>query len=64
MYLFVRFRFVYTKLLAILGKARKPTEALQVFNLMRVIIPSEFCAFNVKVSPYILLDESLILNRA
>ncbi|XP_022843783.1 pentatricopeptide repeat-containing protein At5g67570, chloroplastic [Olea europaea var. sylvestris] len=28
-------RFVYTKLLAILGKARKPTEALQVFNLMR-----------------------------
>ncbi|KAL2499587.1 Pentatricopeptide repeat-containing protein [Abeliophyllum distichum] len=28
-------RFVYTKLLAILGKARKPSEALQVFNLMR-----------------------------
>ncbi|PIA44162.1 hypothetical protein AQUCO_01700047v1 [Aquilegia coerulea] len=28
-------RFVYTKLLAVLGKARKPTEALHIFNLMR-----------------------------
>ncbi|KAH0700415.1 pentatricopeptide repeat-containing protein At5g67570, chloroplastic [Solanum tuberosum] len=28
-------RFVYTKLLAVLGKARRPHEALQVFNLMR-----------------------------
>lgn len=28
-------RFVYTKLLAVLGKARRPREALQVFNLMR-----------------------------
>ncbi|XP_061365583.1 pentatricopeptide repeat-containing protein At5g67570, chloroplastic [Gastrolobium bilobum] len=28
-------RFVYTKLLAVLGKARKPKEALQIFNLMR-----------------------------
>ncbi|CAJ2635266.1 unnamed protein product [Trifolium pratense] len=28
-------RFVYTKLLAVLGKARRPTEALQIFNLMR-----------------------------
>ncbi|KAJ7952750.1 Pentatricopeptide repeat [Quillaja saponaria] len=28
-------RFVYTKLLAVLGKARRPKEALQVFNLMR-----------------------------
>ncbi|EYU44500.1 hypothetical protein MIMGU_mgv1a002053mg [Erythranthe guttata] len=28
-------RFVYTKLLAVLGRARKPREALQVFNLMR-----------------------------
>ncbi|CAJ2635264.1 unnamed protein product [Trifolium pratense] len=27
--------FVYTKLLAVLGKARRPTEALQIFNLMR-----------------------------
>ncbi|RZC62778.1 hypothetical protein C5167_024553 [Papaver somniferum] len=28
-------RFVYTKLLSVLGKARRPNEALQVFNLMR-----------------------------
>ncbi|XP_028772775.1 pentatricopeptide repeat-containing protein At5g67570, chloroplastic [Neltuma alba] len=28
-------RFVYTKLLAVLGRARRPKEALQVFNLMR-----------------------------
>ncbi|PON66774.1 Tetratricopeptide-like helical domain containing protein [Parasponia andersonii] len=28
-------RFVYTKLLAILGKARRPEDALNVFNLMR-----------------------------
>ncbi|OVA09385.1 Pentatricopeptide repeat [Macleaya cordata] len=28
-------RFVYTKLLAVLGKARRPNEALQIFNLMR-----------------------------
>ncbi|XP_062080581.1 pentatricopeptide repeat-containing protein At5g67570, chloroplastic-like [Humulus lupulus] len=28
-------RFVYTKLMAILGKARKPDHALNVFNLMR-----------------------------
>lgn len=28
-------RFVYTKLLAVLGKSRRPCEALQVFNLMR-----------------------------
>ncbi|CAN4083032.1 unnamed protein product [Withania somnifera] len=28
-------RFVYTELLAVLGKARRPREALQVFNLMR-----------------------------
>ncbi|KAL4019961.1 hypothetical protein IC575_018724 [Cucumis melo] len=28
-------RFVYTKLLAVLGMARKPQEALQIFNLMR-----------------------------
>ncbi|KAL0332347.1 UNVERIFIED_CONTAM: Pentatricopeptide repeat-containing protein, chloroplastic [Sesamum calycinum] len=28
-------RFVYTKLLAVLGRARRPREALQVFNLMR-----------------------------
>ncbi|XP_058765469.1 pentatricopeptide repeat-containing protein At5g67570, chloroplastic-like [Vicia villosa] len=28
-------RFVYTKLLAVLGKARRPKEALQIFNLMR-----------------------------
>ncbi|KAE9616047.1 hypothetical protein Lal_00017597 [Lupinus albus] len=28
-------RFVYTKLLAVLGKSRRPKEALQVFNLMR-----------------------------
>ncbi|KAH7520306.1 hypothetical protein FEM48_Zijuj08G0130100 [Ziziphus jujuba var. spinosa] len=28
-------RFVYTKLLAILGKARRPREALDIFNLMR-----------------------------
>ncbi|PHT91503.1 Pentatricopeptide repeat-containing protein, chloroplastic [Capsicum annuum] len=28
-------RFVYTKLLAVLGKARRPREALQAFNLMR-----------------------------
>ncbi|WJX95026.1 hypothetical protein P8452_76390 [Trifolium repens] len=28
-------KFVYTKLLAVLGKARRPTEALQIFNLMR-----------------------------
>ncbi|KAF8404873.1 hypothetical protein HHK36_009768 [Tetracentron sinense] len=28
-------RFVYTKLLAVLGKARRPSEALQIFNLMR-----------------------------
>ncbi|KAI3451917.1 hypothetical protein Pfo_008582 [Paulownia fortunei] len=28
-------RFVYTKLLKVLGRARKPHEALQVFNLMR-----------------------------
>ncbi|XP_021274126.1 pentatricopeptide repeat-containing protein At5g67570, chloroplastic [Herrania umbratica] len=27
-------RFVYTKLLSVLGKARKPQEALRVFNLM------------------------------
>lgn len=30
-------RFVYTKLLAVLGKARRPQEALQVFQLMRVM---------------------------
>ncbi|KAI3726362.1 hypothetical protein L1987_66159 [Smallanthus sonchifolius] len=28
-------RFVYTKLLSVLGKARRPHEALQIFNLMR-----------------------------
>ncbi|KAI4327341.1 hypothetical protein L6164_019814 [Bauhinia variegata] len=28
-------RFVYTKLLAVLGKARRPKEALQIFNSMR-----------------------------
>ncbi|CAL0308851.1 unnamed protein product [Lupinus luteus] len=28
-------RFVYTKLLSVLGKSRRPKEALQVFNLMR-----------------------------
>ncbi|KAK6125349.1 hypothetical protein DH2020_040902 [Rehmannia glutinosa] len=28
-------RFVYTKLLKVLGRARKPREALKVFNLMR-----------------------------
>ncbi|XP_015959971.2 LOW QUALITY PROTEIN: pentatricopeptide repeat-containing protein At5g67570, chloroplastic [Arachis duranensis] len=28
-------RFVYTKLLSVLGKARRPREALQIFNLMR-----------------------------
>nr|GMC62709.1 pentatricopeptide repeat-containing protein At5g67570, chloroplastic [Ipomoea batatas] len=28
-------RFVYTKLLAVLGKSRRPHEALQVFSLMR-----------------------------
>ncbi|GJR88934.1 pentatricopeptide repeat-containing protein [Tanacetum coccineum] len=28
-------RFVYTKLLSVLGKARRPHEALQVFNMMR-----------------------------
>ncbi|XP_038977777.1 pentatricopeptide repeat-containing protein At5g67570, chloroplastic-like isoform X1 [Phoenix dactylifera] len=28
-------RFVYTKLLAVLGKARKPSEALRIFNVMR-----------------------------
>ncbi|KAI9074583.1 hypothetical protein K1719_043424 [Acacia pycnantha] len=28
-------RFVYTKLLAVLGRARRPKEALQIFNLMR-----------------------------
>ncbi|KAI8031526.1 Pentatricopeptide repeat-containing protein [Camellia lanceoleosa] len=28
-------RFVYTKLLAVLGKARRPREALQIFDLMR-----------------------------
>ncbi|XP_062004814.1 pentatricopeptide repeat-containing protein At5g67570, chloroplastic isoform X1 [Rosa rugosa] len=28
-------RFVYTKLLAILGKARRPQEALDIFNMMR-----------------------------
>ncbi|KAK7346893.1 hypothetical protein VNO80_21417 [Phaseolus coccineus] len=28
-------RFVYTKLLAVLGKAGRPKEALQIFNLMR-----------------------------
>ncbi|KAL5713603.1 hypothetical protein ACHQM5_015664 [Ranunculus cassubicifolius] len=28
-------RFVYTKLLAVLGRARQPTEALKIFNLMR-----------------------------
>ncbi|KAL3844675.1 hypothetical protein ACJIZ3_002078 [Penstemon smallii] len=28
-------RFVYTKLLTVLGRARKPREALRVFNLMR-----------------------------
>ncbi|XP_073296325.1 pentatricopeptide repeat-containing protein At5g67570, chloroplastic [Primulina huaijiensis] len=30
-----RSRFVYTKLLAVLGRAGKPCEALRVFNLMR-----------------------------
>ncbi|KAA8522591.1 hypothetical protein F0562_013048 [Nyssa sinensis] len=30
-----RSRFVYTKLLAVLGKGRRPHEALQIFNLMR-----------------------------
>ncbi|KAK9284654.1 hypothetical protein L1049_023830 [Liquidambar formosana] len=28
-------RFVYTKLLSVLGKAKKPHEALRIFNLMR-----------------------------
>ncbi|KAK7250913.1 hypothetical protein RIF29_33688 [Crotalaria pallida] len=28
-------RFVYTKLLAVLGRARRPKEALQIFNMMR-----------------------------
>ncbi|XP_059641335.1 pentatricopeptide repeat-containing protein At5g67570, chloroplastic [Cornus florida] len=28
-------RFVYTKLLAVLGKARRPLEAIQIFDLMR-----------------------------
>ncbi|KAK6923153.1 Pentatricopeptide repeat [Dillenia turbinata] len=31
----IKSRFVYTKLLAVLGKARRPNEALRVFNLMR-----------------------------
>lgn len=31
-------RFVYTKLLAVLGKARRPQEALRIFKLMRVIV--------------------------
>ncbi|KAJ4823319.1 hypothetical protein Tsubulata_001476 [Turnera subulata] len=30
-----RSRFVYTKLLSVLGKARRPLEALRIFNLMR-----------------------------
>lgn len=30
-------RFVYTKLLAVLGKARRPQETLRTFNLMLVI---------------------------
>lgn len=30
-----RSRFVYTKLLAVLGKARRPSEALHIFNKMR-----------------------------
>lgn len=29
-------RFVYTKMLAVLGKARRPNEALHIFNKMRV----------------------------
>lgn len=29
-------RYVYTKLLAVLGKARRPDDALQIFNLMCV----------------------------
>ncbi|XP_057966184.1 pentatricopeptide repeat-containing protein At5g67570, chloroplastic isoform X2 [Malania oleifera] len=30
-------KFVYTKLLAVLGKARRPHEALHIFNLMKVL---------------------------
>ena len=29
-------RYVYTKLLAVLGKARRPDDALQIFSLMCV----------------------------
>lgn len=31
----IKSRFVYTKLLAVLGKARRPYEALRIFNVMR-----------------------------
>lgn len=31
-------RFVYTKLLSILGKAWMPTEALRIFTIMRVVL--------------------------
>ncbi|ONK76175.1 uncharacterized protein A4U43_C03F24720 [Asparagus officinalis] len=34
-YKHLRSRFVYTKLISVLGKARRPIEACQVFNLMR-----------------------------
>ncbi|KAG9440531.1 hypothetical protein H6P81_020696 [Aristolochia fimbriata] len=34
-YMYHKSRYVYTKLLAVLGKARRPSEALHIFNKMR-----------------------------
>ncbi|XP_027347685.1 pentatricopeptide repeat-containing protein At5g67570, chloroplastic [Abrus precatorius] len=41
-------RFVYTKLLAVLGKAGRPKEALQIFNLMRgnILVYPDIAAYH------------------
>lgn len=39
------YRFVYTKLLSVLGKERRPIEALQLFKKMQVIFLFDFNIF-------------------
>jgi hypothetical protein len=52
-------RFVYTKLLSILGKAWRPTEALRVFTIMRV----EFICCPFRIYSICLLYSSLKLRK-
>lgn len=58
--MFALSRFVYTKLLAVLGKARRPLEALQAFNLMRVF-PSFYCWLLLEYTHMMWLERVLTL---